>query len=55
MIEAAEDAALAESTLLNEVVIPAVGQAEQAFSASLNRINLDDLVQRAEPLKDAIA
>jgi Rrf2 family protein len=53
-IEGAEDSAMADSTLLNQVVIPAVGQAEQAFSTSLNRINLDDLVQRAEPLKDAI-
>jgi Rrf2 family protein len=53
-IESADDLAMANSTLLSEVVIPAVGQAEQAFSASLSRISLDDLVQRAEPLKDAV-
>jgi Rrf2 family protein len=53
-IEEPEDATLDGSALLSQVVIPAVGQAEQAFSASLHRINLDDLVQRAEPLKDAI-
>jgi hypothetical protein len=34
------------------VVIPAVGQAERAFSAALSRINLDELVRQAEPLRD---
>ncbi len=34
--------AMAGSALLNEVVIPAVGQAERAFSAALGRINLDE-------------
>ena len=41
------------SVLLNEVVIPAVGQAERAFSLALSRINLDDLVKKAEPLQSA--
>ena len=41
------------SALVSTVVIPAVGQAERAFSAALNRINLDELVRRAEPLRDA--
>ena len=41
------------SVLVSTVVIPAVGQAERAFSAALNRINLDELVRRAEPLRDA--
>ena len=41
------------SMLVSTVVIPAVGQAERAFSAALNRINLDELVRRAEPLRDA--
>jgi len=52
-IDHSDDIAPDGSTLLNQVVIPAVGQAELAFSASLHRINLDDLVQRAEPLRDA--
>jgi Rrf2 family protein len=43
------------SVLLDEVVLPAVGQAEKAFSSALNRISLDELVRRAEPLRDASA
>jgi Rrf2 family protein len=43
----------AGSTLLNDVVIPAIGQAERAFSAALNKISLDELVRKAEPLRDA--
>jgi hypothetical protein len=34
------------------VVIPAVGQAERAFSMALSRISLDELVRKAEPIKD---
>ena len=44
--------AVAGSALLNEVVIPAVGQAERAFSVALSRINLDELVRKAEPLHE---
>jgi Rrf2 family transcriptional regulator, iron-sulfur cluster assembly transcription factor len=51
-IEEASDPA-AGSTLLNEVVMPAIGQAERAFSAALNKISLDELVRKAEPLSDA--
>lgn len=51
-IEDAGDPA-AGSALLNEVVIPAIGQAERAFSAALNKISLDELVRKAEPLRDA--
>jgi hypothetical protein len=35
--------------------MPAVGQAEKAFSTALARINLDELVRRAEPLRDLSA
>ena len=49
--DASDRAATAGSTLLNEVVIPAVGQAERAFSIALTRINLDDLVRKAEALR----
>ena len=51
--DANDPAAAAGSALLNQVVIPAVVQAERAFSAALSRINLDDLVRKAEPLRDA--
>jgi Rrf2 family protein len=51
--DASNMTATAGSVLLNEVVIPAIGQAERAFSAALNRISLDDLVHKAEPLRDA--
>lgn len=52
-IEDSNDPAMTTSSLLNDVVLPAVGQAERAFSATLSRINLDDLVRRAEPPRDA--
>ena len=52
-IEDANDPASAGSALVNQVVMPAVSQAERAFSTALSRINLDDLVRKAEPLKDA--
>jgi Rrf2 family iron-sulfur cluster assembly transcriptional regulator len=41
------------SSLLNDVVRPAMTQAERAFSAALMRINVEDLARRAEPLNDA--
>jgi Rrf2 family protein len=37
-----------ESALLNRVVMPALAQAEQAFSATLSRINVEDLVRSVE-------
>jgi Rrf2 family iron-sulfur cluster assembly transcriptional regulator len=52
-IEDSGDPAITSSSLLNDVVLPAVGQAERAFSATLSRISLDDLVRRAEPRRDA--
>jgi len=42
-----------DSTLISDVVVPAVGQAEQAFSAALSRINVEDLARRAGPAHDA--
>lgn len=53
--EAGDAAAAPGSALLNEVVIPAVGQAERAFSIALGRINLDDLVRKAESMPDVPA
>ena len=51
-IEDKNDSPAARSVLINAVVIPAVGQAERAFATALSRINLDELVRRAEPLVD---
>lgn len=48
--EAGDPVAAAGSNLLNEVVIPAVGQAERAFSTALGRINLEELMRKAESL-----
>ena len=36
------------SALLNEVVAPALAQAEQSFAAALRRISVEDLVRSAE-------
>jgi Rrf2 family transcriptional regulator, iron-sulfur cluster assembly transcription factor len=49
-IDEAIEPARPGSALLTEVVIPAVTQAERAFSTALSRISLDELVRRAEPL-----
>ena len=51
-MENAEDPTAADSTLLNNVVVPAVAQAERAFAAALGRINVEDLARRAEPFRD---
>src|SRR6476619_4054171 len=53
-IEEEADAAMIGSAMLTSVVIPAVGQAERAFSVALGRINLEELVRRAEPLRDLL-
>lgn len=52
-IEEAGDPPATGSALLNDVVVPAIGQAERAFSVALSRISLDELVRKAEPLRDA--
>ncbi len=46
-----EDLALPDSLLLNEVVRPALVETERTFSIALGRINIDDMVKRAEILK----
>jgi Rrf2 family iron-sulfur cluster assembly transcriptional regulator len=48
-----DGASLAESTLLNKVVIPALAQAENVFSGALARINVEDLAHSAEGLRRA--
>ncbi len=47
----AEDLVLPDSLLLNEVVRPALVETERTFSIALGRINIDDMVKRAETLK----
>jgi Rrf2 family protein len=42
----------AASALVRDVIVPAVTQAERAFSAALGRINVEDLTRRAEPFRD---
>jgi Rrf2 family protein len=43
-----EDSGIPTSPLLGDVVLPAIAQAERAFSAALARINVEDLAQRAQ-------
>jgi len=52
-IEGEGEANASDSTLLSQVVQPAINQAERAFSSALSRINIEDLTRRAEPFKDA--
>jgi Rrf2 family protein len=39
------------SRLLSEVVLPALAEAEKAFAAALDRINVDDMTSAAEALR----
>ncbi len=41
----------ADSELLNKVVLPALSAAEHEFGVALSRINLEDMVRRAESLR----
>src|SRR6187401_642616 len=41
-----------DSRILHEVVLPAVADAERAFTLALAQLSLEDLVRRAEPLRD---
>jgi Rrf2 family iron-sulfur cluster assembly transcriptional regulator len=54
-IEDDADPVTASSELVNYVVVPAISQAEKTFAAALGKINLEDLVRKAEPLRDADA
>lgn len=50
-----DDAELARSSsrLVNEVVRPAVSQAEKAFASALGRISVEELAKKAEPFRDS--
>jgi Rrf2 family protein len=49
-VDEIDGVALAGSLLLNKVVMPALGAAEDAFSAALARINVEDLADSAQGL-----
>ena len=40
------------SRILDEVVLPAIADAERAFTSALARLNLEDMTKRAESLRD---
>jgi len=48
-----DEAPLTGSTLLSQVVAPALAQAEHTFSSALARISVEDLVRSAEGLRKA--
>jgi Rrf2 family protein len=52
-VDEAEEPQLAGSALLSEVVMPALLQAEQAFSRALARLNIEDLSRAAEGVAKA--
>jgi Rrf2 family protein len=54
-IEDDSEPALTGQGLVNDVVRPAVVQAEKAFSIALGKINIDELARKAEPFKDSSA
>ena len=39
------------SSLVNQVVLPALAQAERAFSTALSAINIEDMAAQAKPVK----
>jgi Rrf2 family protein len=45
------DTALPESSMVSEVVQPALVQAEMMFSSALGQINVEEMAKRAEALK----
>lgn len=49
--EDAGDPPMPASTLLSEVVRPALSEAERAFSTALGRITIEDMAKRADGLK----
>ena len=48
-----DEAPLTGSTLLSQVVAPALAQAEHTFSSALARISVEDLTRSAEGLRKA--
>ena len=50
-VDGGEETRLPGSTLINEVVRPALAEIERAFSAALDRIVVSDMIKLAEALK----
>lgn len=51
-VDGEEAGAAGDSRVLNEAVLPAIAQAERAFTASLGRLNVEDIARRAESLRE---
>jgi Rrf2 family protein len=51
-VEEAESEGIKGSHILHDVVLPAVSDAEAAFTAALAQLSIEDLARRAEPLRD---
>src|SRR5256885_1392785 len=49
------DPILPGSVLVGKVVLPAIAQAEKLFAAALEEITLNDLLQRAEGVRELVA
>ena len=49
-----DEVPLSESSLIGKVVMPALAQAEHAFSNALGRITIEDLVHSAEGLRKSV-
>src|SRR5262245_11583576 len=52
-IEAPDEPSSAGSAVLSDVVLPAIENAQHAFSAALGRITIEELARKAEPLAGA--
>ena len=52
-VEETDEPALNGSALLNQVVMPALAQAEEAFSLALGRLNIEELTRAADGVKAA--
>src|ERR1043165_5257994 len=50
-VEDADDD-MPRSRVLEEVVLPAIAEAEKALTAALGRLNLEDMTKRAESLRE---
>jgi len=51
-VDDAENGNAKHSRILNDIVLPAVADAERAFTAALTQLSLEDLTRRAEGLRD---
>lgn len=47
-----EDDIAPGSRILEQAVLPAIAEAERAFTAALARLSLDEIARRAEPLRE---